>query len=110
MTQPRFLFIALCVSALCLWACTASDTGAECDDDGDCETGLCFTDSNPGYCTSLCLSEGSTEECPANTVCKPIQGGQLSCILICEEQSHCPDNSDCNNVSDTDLMGCEPVH
>ena len=108
MNNPgRALF---CAAALSLAACGGDDTSGACDSDGDCDTGTCYTKTEPGYCTAPCDAEGNTAECPAGTVCKPIEGGNLFCILVCEEEADCPENSDCNPVSDTDLRGCEPVH
>ena len=91
-----------------LAACAPSDTSAACDEDADCESGECYTDSDPGYCTAECETEGSTEECPTDTVCKRIEGGPARCILICETDDQCPENSDCNSVNG-DIDGCEPV-
>lgn len=88
----------------------SEDVGSSCDDDDDCAFGECYTESEPGYCTAECESEGSTDECPEDTVCKKIEGGPARCLLICEDDDHCPDNSECNDVPDSDgLRGCEPV-
>lgn len=98
-------------SLMALAACRASeDVGNACDDDDDCVFGECFTDSDPGYCTAECENEGSTSECPDDTVCKRIQGGPARCILICEDDGGCPSNSECNDVPDSDgTQACEPV-
>ena len=81
-----------------------------CAHDDDCPTGECYTGTDPGYCTAECETEGSTSECPVDTVCKRIQGGPASCLLLCEDTNHCPGNSECNSVPSSDgLSGCEPV-
>ena len=99
------------VLLVALAGCRASeDIGNSCDDDDDCSFGECFTDSDPGYCTALCETEGSTSECPEDTVCKNIQGGPSRCILSCTEDQACPSNSECNDVPSSDgEKGCEPV-
>lgn len=104
----RSCFALLLVLLACA-ACGAHDVAASCGDDDECETGLCYTESEPGYCTAECGDEGSTDECPVDTVCKRIEGGPARCLLICEVNEECPPNSDCNNVSDSDFRACEPV-
>ena len=94
--------------------------GNSCSEDADCEIGECYLGPGGGYCTTECENEGATiSECPVDTVCKPIQGGQASCLLICGSESscqdlddrdddYCPDGSSCVTVSETDYMACEP--
>ncbi|MFN7144908.1 MAG: hypothetical protein ACK4YP_14120 [Myxococcota bacterium] len=104
--RPSFLALAL------LLAACGPDHGiaGACRDDADCPTGECYTGTDPGYCTAACESEGSTAECPEYTVCKRIQGGEASCLLLCEDDHHCPANAECNEIPDSDgLRGCEPV-
>lgn len=107
MTKNRMatLLLALLVTA----SCGPRDVAGSCFYDEDCATGTCYTESEPGYCTAVCETEGSTSECPADTVCKRIEGGDPRCILVCEDDEDCPTNSDCNNVPDADVNGCEPV-
>lgn len=94
-----------------LGACGGSgDVAASCDSDDDCDSGTCYTESDPGYCTQPCATEGSTGECLEGTVCKRIEGTVTRCILICENDAECGTNADCNSVPDSELMGCEPVH
>lgn len=71
---------------------------ARCAKDEDCTVGTCYTQSTPGYCAASYATEGSTSECPADTVCKRIVGGPAR-----------PSNSDCNPIPDSALRGCEPV-
>jgi hypothetical protein len=96
-----------------------SGVGNSCETDEDCETEDCYLGPGGGYCTSPCTDEGDTSECPPDTVCKPIQGGQASCLLICGSdsacdgmdecpQEWCPEGSSCVSVSDTEHLACEP--
>src|SRR5687767_14470346 len=96
--------IVSCMVVFVAAACrpASEDVGNACDDDDDCSFGECFTDSDPGYCTALCETEGSVSECPENTVCKNIQGGPSRCILSCTEDQACPSNSECNDVPSSD--------
>jgi hypothetical protein len=115
------LLIALCV------ACGDDDddgrghpqgVGNHCDHDPDCPTGTCYIGPGGGYCTSPCSDEGSTDQCPLDTVCKPIQGGATRCLLICGSSStcgekdcpdaYCPSGSSCVSVSGTSSLACEP--
>jgi hypothetical protein len=93
--------------------------GNACEGDDDCETGECYLGPGGGYCTTECENEGSTDECPEDTVCKPIQGGPRRCLLVCGSESscsgseeclerHCPSGSSCVEISDTELEACEP--
>jgi hypothetical protein len=86
------------------------DVGSPCDGDEDCVFGECYTGSSPGYCTAECEDEGSTSQCPEGSVCKRIEGGPASCLVICVEDRECPGNSECTGVpSSGGLSGCEPV-
>jgi hypothetical protein len=92
--------------------------GNHCAEDSDCPTGTCYIGPGGGYCTAPCSGEGSTDGCPADTVCKPIQGGAERCLLICGSAStcgetdcpdeYCPSGSSCVAVSNTSHHGCEP--
>ena len=96
-----------------------SGVGNVCARDSDCETGKCFLRRAFGYCTKSCDREGDTAECPPDSVCKPIQGGERRCLLVCGSQTacasldscrpdYCPDGSSCVGVSNTDVLACEP--
>ena len=124
---------ALACGLLSLWfllahaGCSGDDdagnpdgVGNSCVDDGDCETGNCFVRKGFGYCTATCKEEGSTAECPPDSVCKPIQGGERRCLLVCGSESacreqaecgrtYCPTGSSCVDVASSDLSGCEPA-
>lgn len=110
----------LVMAALCLGvtACSGTGVGNRCNVDDDCETGTCYVGPGGGYCTTPCENEGSTAECPQDTVCKPIQGGPRRCLLICGsesacrdgacEESTCPDGSSCVAIGNTEVRACEP--
>jgi hypothetical protein len=94
--------------------------GNRCYENADCPTDECYLGPAGGYCTSECQNEGSTDECPVDTVCKPIQGGARRCLLVCGTDYYCPydegcamewcpEGSSCTNVSNTDLQACEPL-
>ena len=89
-----------------------------CGEDADCETGECYIGRGGGYCTTVCMDEGSTEQCPLDTVCKPIQGGARRCLLVCGSDSacdftdcetdYCPSGSSCVSIDGTTHQACEP--
>ena len=96
-----------------------SGVGNRCARDADCETGGCFVRDGFGYCTKACNREGDTTECPLDSVCKPIQGGERRCLLICGsdtacglldrcERESCPAGSSCVGVANTTELACEP--
>lgn len=93
--------------------------GNACAVNADCPTNNCYLGPWGGYCTATCQNEGSTAECPTDTVCKPIQGGARRCLLICGSKYYCPPDtvceanwcpygSSCTDISQSDLKGCEP--
>lgn len=122
----RILFLASCLFlGLGFVGCGGGDgqpdgVGNVCEEDADCMTGNCYLGPGGGYCTTECDNEGATdEECPVDTICKPIQGGPARCLLICGSETSCdgadncaddfcPDGSGCVNVSDSEFDGCEP--
>jgi len=94
--------------------------GNACVENADCPTDNCYLGPAGGYCTSECLDEGSTEQCPIDTVCKPIQGGARRCLLVCGTDHYCPEGttctdtwcpsgSSCVSVGNTALSACEPA-
>lgn len=96
-----------------------AEVGNSCEKNEDCETDNCYVGPGGGYCTTPCNNEGAVDNCPDDTVCKPIQGGPARCLLICGSDSacedtndckdaYCPDGSSCVDVSDTDHRACEP--
>lgn len=94
--------------------------GNKCDEDADCETDECYIGPGGGYCTTECADEGSEDQCPLDTVCKPIQGGARRCLLICGSETacdgildecfdeYCPSGSSCVSVGNTSRHACEP--
>jgi hypothetical protein len=125
---PRIARALLLPTLLFLPACSDEDDddtghadgiGNYCEADDDCQTGECYIGPGGGYCTTACTDEGDETECPADTVCKPIQGGARRCLLICGSETacdgdedcqdeHCPNGSSCVSVSNTDHLACEP--
>ena len=100
-------------------AANPEGVGDACSSDDDCRTGECYVGPDAGYCTTACTMEGSTSECPPDTVCKPIHGDPARCLLVCGSDSACsedgecpdeacPDGSQCVTVADTSLRACEP--
>jgi hypothetical protein len=95
-----------------------SGVGNHCEKDADCKIGACYLGPGGGYCTTECMTEGSTSECPVDTICKPIQGGARRCLLVCGSESSCgeatcdadfcPSGSSCASVSNSTSRGCEP--
>lgn len=94
--------------------------GNACQEDADCPTNECYLGPGGGYCTSECQDEGSTAQCPVDTVCKPIQGGARRCLLVCGTDHYCPSGTTCDDywcpsgstcvsVDNTELRACEPV-
>ena len=123
---PRGLVVTLVVAGLAFGPSCGSGgpghpegVGNACDEDRDCPTGTCYLGPGGGYCTAPCTDEGSTDQCPIDTVCKPIQGGARRCLLVCGTEHYCPPGVDCYDdwcplgsscvtVSHTTLRGCEP--
>lgn len=103
--------LPLAVLLLSLVSCSggSSGVGNRCQDDSECETGLCYGAAAGGYCTTPCGLEGETAGCPDETVCKPIHGGPARCLLICEDSAQCPPASNCAPVSNSEFSACEPV-
>lgn len=95
-----------------------SGVGNSCTRNEDCATKNCYLGKGGGYCTTTCSDEGSSAECPLDTVCKPIQGGARRCLLVCGSASacrettcakdYCPSGSACVSVSQTTAKACEP--
>ena len=95
--------------------------GNSCAKNDDCATDNCYLGPGGGYCTTTCSDEGSSSQCPVDTVCKPIQGGARRCLLVCGSASSCrdtgagcaddfcPSGSSCVSVGGTDNRACEPA-
>lgn len=52
-----------------------SGVGNSCTKNEDCSTNNRYLGPGGGYCATTCSDEGSTSQCPLDTICKPIQGG-----------------------------------
>jgi hypothetical protein len=122
-TSPRFtvLYVAMLIGFSFGPGCGGDSEGIgnSCEVDDDCQTNQCYIGPGGGYCTAPCTAEGDVSACPRDTVCKPIQGGALRCLLVCGSDSacdgsgdcgddHCPAGSSCVTVDNTDHMACEP--
>ena len=103
--HARVLIHGIVVAAIALAHAGCSDdddgnpsgVGNYCLDDEDCVLGTCFLRNGFGYCASPCEDEGSTSQCPPDSVCKPIQGGERRCLLVCGSESACRDRDDCGD-------------
>jgi hypothetical protein len=119
----RILIAAFACIGFCFAACGDDDNpggvGNACVADADCDTDECYIGPGGGYCTTECENEGSTSECPVDTVCKPIQGGARRCLLICGSATSCggaddcapafcPGGSSCVSISNSQFSACEP--
>src|SRR5688500_10556665 len=95
----RYLVLGAIAVVLAIVACGADDNdlgsgnpagvGLGCARNEDCPTQNCYLGPGGGYCTTNCADEGSTTQCPTDTVCKPIQGGARRCLLICGSGTAC---------------------
>jgi hypothetical protein len=62
--------------------------------------------SSEGKIGEACEGAGKTEgECESGTVCGQATSGALVCQKICNEQTECGPNEDCNGISGS-LKGC----
>jgi len=85
--MPALIALLRCLAVgLLLWssACGGAEIGEDCDD------------------------EGSTDECVDGAVCTNESGDNAVCRRSCEEHEDCPENHDCNGVSQTSLKSCQP--
>lgn len=56
-----------------------------------------------------CFAGGETEsECEEGVCGKPGDGETLECLVICEEQSDCDADEECNGVEGASVKGCRP--
>ena len=126
----KSFFVMFVVTAAAIVACgdddntgtttgNAAGVGNYCEKNDDCPSKNCYIGPGGGYCTTTCSDEGSTAQCPLDTVCKPIQGGARRCLLICGSKStcddpngcgaeFCPSGSSCTSVSGSSSKACEP--
>ncbi|MFZ5471150.1 MAG: hypothetical protein ACOZIN_17145 [Myxococcota bacterium] len=94
--------------ALCLVACGGTSVGRPCAADAECDHGQsCVTSIPNGFCTKPCFAEGSTQECPAGTICAN-HSGALRCSPTCQTQGDCRQELECNGVSGSETKACRP--
>jgi hypothetical protein len=73
--------------------------GAFCQQDGDCGSGKCFSNSlkSAGYCAGKCGA--GQKSCPFGTAC--IDTGISYCLRMCSGDYDCPDMMTCQNAQGT---------
>ena len=55
-----------------------------------------------------CDDVGSADECVSGAVCTNEDDDALVCRMECDEQEDCPDDHDCNGVSNSNRKTCQP--
>ncbi len=74
------------------------EAGWECEDAGDCESGICYGEEiGGGYCATACFTNN---DCPFGTQC--MQGalipGEAYCTRVCFHDLDCPEGLLCKNT------------
>lgn len=103
--------LALALAVVLPAACsgTPPNVGSSCSAAGGCDTGLsCDNSVDGGYCTTGCITPGSTSECPEQSVCDSIGGGPKECLRLCTGQADCRADLQCNGVTGSALKACRP--
>ena len=72
---------------------TGRGPGAACDDDGQCEGGVCLNMPG-GYCTALGCDAG---DCGADALCLEVQDGVTACLAACRGDDDCRPRYACND-------------
>lgn len=85
---------------LALLGCADDTPYGTCSSREPCggSTSLCLQDTSPSgsvarFCTARCTTPAaaaSTEECPANSACGQVNGGDPVCLKICTAVTDCP--------------------
>lgn len=100
--------VVVALAALFAAGCGGSSVGRPCTTDSDCDTGqTCYTDVPGGYCSRGCSAEGSTTDCPGGTVCA-LHSTRLLCSAVCQQQSDCRTEYECNGLSGAEVKACRP--
>lgn len=69
----------------------------------------CGGGSPGGSVGDACNEIGDNDPaCLADEICETIQDGERFCLFICEEQSDCDVNEDCNGTSKGSTKACHP--
>lgn len=100
-----------CLLMLGLLACggDSPNVGGACTATEGCDEELtCNTSVPGGYCTTSCVTSGSTDECPDESVCDAISGNAITCVKICKSSADCRSDQDCNGVSGSNIKACKP--
>lgn len=82
--------------------------GDACEVGADCATARCSVATHGGYCTALCWDEGSTWQCPSESVCKRIKGFAHQCLRVCRRRTDCQAEARCTAVAWSTLWACVP--
>ncbi len=84
------------------------NVGGACTATGGCDQGLtCDVAVVGGYCTKSCTTQGATSGCPEGSVCDQFGGSALSCAKICQNQSDCRVDLECNGTSGSSAKICK---
>jgi len=109
---PLAFGAALCLAtAVGPAACsgTPPNVGATCTASEGCDPGLqCDATADGGYCTTGCSTQGSTSECPDQSVCDSFAGGPKECFRICTVQADCRADQECNGLTGSTIKACKP--
>jgi|CXWL01.1.fsa_nt_gi hypothetical protein len=103
-------FIIALTLAFAAFGCGVSTSaGSACQTNGECQLGQTCNNGYPsGFCAKGCLQEGSTDECPAGTICSQIGTNQRYCAVICTDQAQCREFYNCNGVTASNVKACQP--
>ena len=86
-------------------------TAESCSGASECEGGFCVTSDmlpgfDGGYCTEFC-DPNSNQACGDDGYCMDVSNFGL-CLLLCNEQSDCPESTKCVDVCLPDSLVNEP--
>jgi hypothetical protein len=84
------------------------NVGASCTAMEGCDDGLtCELSVAGGYCTRSCTSAGSEDQCPEGSVCDNLSGLALTCVRICQLQTDCRPEYECNGTTNASVKVCK---
>jgi len=100
----------IALSFLTLAGCNAITIGLPCEKRDDCAPSQDCFPAVGGFCSKGCVTEGSTQECPQDTVCTFLGGTSLGCSPYCAVDSDCRVNYECWEVANTGgKKACRPI-
>lgn len=106
--MKRALLPLFAVACLAGSACGKSSVGNPCTVSTDCDPGqTCLTSAPGGYCSKGCSAEGTSVDCPGGTVCASFAGA-LMCSAVCQQQSDCRAEYECNGLTGSSVKACRP--